>query len=453
MNALRGFAPLAALVLTLWAGAANPLAARQRVQPADSVVDKIVAVVGPKAILRSHIEERILQEFPQGKGLPTTPEGKAQLDRDVLQALVNEELLVQEAGRDTTIKILDDDVTKSVDALIKTTRGRFPTEEAWRNDLRAAGFDTPDEYRLWLTEQQRRLLTIRELMGKLKNSGKLKSVSPTESEIREYFDRNKANKAAFPDRSETISFRQIVIAPPPKPAAKERARVLADSILAELRKGADFVAAAKRFSMDPQTRDNGGELGWIRRGTGLLDQRFEDMAFVLRPGHVSDPVETSFGYHLIQVERSQPAEVQVRHILIMPAVDSADADSASRAATTLREAIARGASFDSLQRIWHDKVEERDLEGIPLESLPAAYAEALNGVAVGKLAPVLRMEAPVDPLRSKYALLLVTARVPSGQVRYEDVKEQIRNALTDRLTQDRYLDKLRRATLVDIRGP
>ena len=439
---------LAALIL-LGIGAASPLPAQRTPVGTDSVVDKIVAIVGTKAIVRSQIEERILQEFPQGKGLPTTPDAKLQLQRDVLDALVSEELLMQEAQRDTAIKVLEDDVTKSVDALIKTTRGRFSDDEAWRKDLRASGFDTPDEYRLWLTEQQRRQLTIKELMAKLRGANKLKSVTPTEAEIRDYYERN---KAAFPKRSESVSFRQIVVAPPAKPEAKARAKAIADSILVELRKGADFAAAARRFSMDPGSKDAGGEIGWIRRGAGLIDPHFEEAAFSLRPGVVSDPVESSYGFHLIQVERSQPAEVQVRHILIMPAVDTADADSASRAANAIRAAIERGASFDSLQRLYHDKLEEKDLDNIPIESLPQPYTEVMTGISAGKLSPILRMEAPVDPLRSKFAVLLVTARVPAGEVRYDDVKEQIRTLLTDRLTQQRYLDKLRRATLVDVRG-
>src|SRR6185436_6598709 len=172
-------------------------------------------------------------------------------------------------------------------------------------------------------------------------------------------------------RGASISFRQIVTQPPAKPEAKARALAIADSILTELRKGGDFAAAAKRFSMDPGTREAGGELGWTRRGQNL-DQRFEDAAFSLRPGVISDPVETPFGYHLIQVERSQPAEVQVRHILIMPVIDSTDADSAARLAQNLHDAIEHGASFDSLQRIWHDKTEEKELVGFPFDSLPGS---------------------------------------------------------------------------------
>jgi hypothetical protein len=73
------------------------------------------------------------------------------------------------------------------------------------------------------------------------------------------------------------------------------------------------------------------------------------------------------------------------------------------------------------------------------------------GIPEGKVAPVFRLEAAVDPLRSKFAVVLVTARVPAGEVRYEDMKERIREALSDQLTQQRYIDRLRKATLVDVR--
>jgi peptidyl-prolyl cis-trans isomerase SurA len=442
---IRRSIPLAlGACLLLWGGAG-----RLSAQRADStVVDRIMAVVGTQPILSSHVEERILQEFPQGRGLPSHPDSLRALRRELLRILVNEELMVQEALRDTTIKILDDDITKSVDALLRTTRARFTSEDAYRRDIRASGFETPDEYRSWLTEQQRRALQRRELLNKLRGSGKLKPVAPTEREIREYFDKN---RAAFGKRSATVSFRQIVTPPPAKAEAKAKALALADSILQELRNGADFAAAARRFSMDPGSREQGGSLGWMRRGQNL-DQNFEDAAFSLRPGVISDPVETSFGYHLIQVERAQPAEIQIRHILIMPVLDAADADSAARIANNIHAAIEGGASFDSVQRVWHDKTEERELASFPFDSLPQAYREALADVEPGKITKVFKLESPTDILRSKFVILLVTERVPAGDVRYEDVKEQIRSGLSEQLTQQRYIDKLRAATLVEMRS-
>jgi peptidyl-prolyl cis-trans isomerase SurA len=202
--------------------------------------------------------------------------------------------------------------------------------------------------------------------------------------------------------------------------------------------------------MDVATKEQGGELGWVRRGTGL-DQHFEDAAFSLRPGVVSEPVESPFGFHLIQVERSQPAEVQVRHILIMPDIGMAEADSARRTADRVRAALVAGAPFDSVQRAWHDKAEERDVSNVPLEILPPTYAEALKGLPAGGISPVFRLEAPLDPMRSKYTIVQLTGRSPAGEVRYEDVKEDIRTRLNETLTQERFIERLRRATYVEVR--
>ncbi len=444
-----------AALLLLGAGAASvvgpPAAIAQRQAPAgaDSVVDRIVAVVGSRAVTRSQVMERMFQGTLQGGPPPTDPAERAKMEKEIVAALVNEELLVQEAGRDTAIKILEEDVTKAVDANMRATRQRYTNESAYQHDLRVAGFETADEYRLWLTEQQRRTFQIRDLMQRLQAGGKLKSVAPTEHEIREYFDEH---HSSFGKRSETVSFRQIIIGPKPKAAARDQARALADSILLELRKGGDFATAARRFSMDPQSKENGGDIGWIRRGIGL-DQRFEDVAFALRPGVISEPVETPFGFHLIQVTRAQPAEVQVRHILIRPALDQEDADSALHIAQQVREALGRGASFDSLARLYHDKAEERDLDGIPVDALPQSYKDAIDGVAPGQVSEIFTLQEPGDPTRGKDAIVLIDSRAPAGDVRYEDVKEQIRSLLAQQLTQDRYLERLKQATLVELRSP
>jgi parvulin-like peptidyl-prolyl isomerase len=442
-----------AALLLLGAGAASvvspPAAVSQRPAPADSVVDRIVAIVGNRALTRSQVMERMFQGTLQGGPPPTDPVQRARLEKEIVDVLVNEELLVQEAGRDTAIKILEEDVTKAVDANMRATRQRYTNESAYRQDLRAAGFETADEYRLWLTEQQRRTFQIRDLMSRLQSAGKLKSVAPTEREIRDYYDQH---KGSFGKRSESVSFRQVIVAPIPKPDAQTRARALADSILVELRKGADFANAARRFSMDPQSRENGGDIGWVRRGIGL-DQRFEDVAFALRPGVVSEPVETPFGFHLLQVTRAQPAEVQVRHILIRPALDQEDADSAMRTAERVREALLKGAPLDSLARLYHDKAEERDLEGVPLDALPQTYKDAIQGLPDSAISPVFVLQEPGDPTRSKYAVVAITARAAAGDVRYEDVKEQIRQVLSQQLTQARYLDRLKQATLVELRSP
>ncbi len=411
------------------------------------VIDRILAVVGSRAILKSQVQEQIFVAFPGCRGFPEAAPDQARLRRQVVDRLVDDELLVQEAERDTAIKVLPEEVTQSVDELMRNARARYRSEDEYRRDLAITGFQSPDEYRSWLSEQQRRTLMINRLKEKLQGTGQLKPVTPTEAEMRRFFD---DNKGRLGQRPATIAFRQLVVGPRPSQAAKERARAQADSIAAELRKGGDFASAARRFSMDIASRDRGGSIDWVRRGEGL-DPRFEEMAFGMRPGVISNPVETSFGYHLIQVERAQPAEVSVRHILIMPAVDSVEADSARRAAENILAALKAGANFDSLARLWHDPAEEREAQPIPVDRIPPIYIQAIGDATTNDLVGPFRLDAPGDPLRSKHAILVITSRTAAGDVRYEDVKEQIRAQLGRDLTDRRYLDRLRRGTYVDIR--
>jgi peptidyl-prolyl cis-trans isomerase SurA len=315
----------------------------------------------------------------------------------------------------------------------------------YRSELKKAGFETPEEYRRWLTDQQRRAAFQNRLIDKLRSDGKLKPVPPTEQEMRAYFDAQKGNLGSRPA---TLSFRQIVIAPHPSPGEKARTLAEADSIVLELRRGADFATAAKRFSQDPGSKDQGGSLNWFRHG--VMVPEFERVAFSLKPGVVSDPVESPFGYHIIQVERIQPGEVQARHILLIPAIDSVHVDSAHALADSVRRLIQHGASFDSLQRLLHDPSAEKQAGDVPTDKLPEAYAKGIGESDSGTVVPVF--ELPGAGTRSQFVVLQVIGRRPQGGVRYEDVREKIREQLSQQLAIERYIDRLRRSTFVDIRS-
>jgi foldase protein PrsA len=94
----------------------------------------------------------------------------------------------------------------------------------------------------------------------------------------------------------------------------------AEQIKAELDAGADFDTLAAKYSQDQSNAQSGGELGWFERGR--MVKEFEDAAFSMEPGQVSDPVLTQFGYHIILVEDvkkddgGQVSEVQAKHILL-----------------------------------------------------------------------------------------------------------------------------------------
>lgn len=94
--------------------------------------------------------------------------------------------------------------------------------------------------------------------------------------------------------------------PTPEPRDEAQALALAIEIRSKLAAGEEFVALATQYSDDLGSRAEGGELGWFARGQGLV-QEFEDAAFSLEVGQISDPVKTQFGYHIIQLEERDPA--------------------------------------------------------------------------------------------------------------------------------------------------
>ena len=284
---LVGGRACAMLVAALWTA---PAAAQDATQPApgpkcdtSSSVDRVVAVVGDAPILSSQVDEELYAQRAQGHEVPTDPTALRAACQSVISSIIDVELLVQQAERDTSIKVTEQEIADGVSEQIKTVRGKFTSELDYRAELRKAGFGTPEEYRRWLTDQQRRASLQNRLLAKHKDEKQLTPVLPTGREIKDYFDKQKAQLG---HRPATVSFRQFAVEPVPSPAAKQAAKARADSLVLELRKGADFAAAAKRFSMDPSTKAQGGELSWFRRGPGVPD--VDSFAFAPNPAVLSD---------------------------------------------------------------------------------------------------------------------------------------------------------------------
>ncbi len=446
-----------ALWLMLGAGlAASPLAAQDaepgaapaaafRCDTVVGVVDRVVAVAGDVPILASQVEEEIFTQRAQNTKLPKTQAEFTELCRQVVSDLIDAEVMVQVAQRDTAIKVSDTEISDGVEQQFHNVRQRFTSEVDFRRELARSGFQTPEEFRRWLTDSQRKAALRNRLLSKLKDEGKLKAVQPTEREMRAYFEQFQDQ---LPSRPATVSFRNIVISPKASAPARDRALAQADSIVAELRKGADFATAAKRFSQDPASKDQGGDLGWFRRG--LMVPEFDAVVFRLKPGVISEPVETPFGFHIIQVQRIQPAEVQARHILVMPEITATDADSADSLARRVGAQLAQGVAFDSLIKLYHDPGEEREAEDVPVTQLPEEYKAGIGNADSGQIVAPFAIRKEMG-LRRKYVVLQVTKRRTEGALRYDDVKEQIRKKLSDDLATRRYLDRLRRSTYVDVR--
>lgn len=416
-------------------------------------VDRIVAVVGTRPILASEVEEEMIQAQAQGQQLPPDSAGRMVVRRQILERMIELEVLVQQAQRDTSIKITDQEVLDQVEQTYQNVRKQFRSENEFRDQIRQARFGSVEEWRRWLADQQRRELYAQRLIEAQRQQGKLRPIPPTEAQMREFWEQNRTQQ---PKRPETVSFRQIVIKSLPDSTAKRVAYQRAESIMVELRRGADFATAAKRFSSDSSSAVQGGELGWFRRG--VMVKEFEDMAFRLRPGEISPVVETAFGFHIIKVERTQPAEILARHILIMPEISSEQVVRARHLADSLHDNLVRdsigsgvtlGSKFDQLAKTYADPLEPKLAEDAPLTDLPPEYREVLATDTTLGLKPVIAEGAITQ--RPKFVVLEVTARHGAGELTYDEVKLRIRQSLSDQLAIRHFVDQLRRQTYIDVR--
>ena len=433
---LSAFAPLAV--------AAQTPPAVPAVRPTGPIsIDRVAAIVGDQPVLWTNVLTAINQRRAQGMQLPPDSAGQAQLARSVLNELIDEEILVQKA-KELKLEPSETEIASAVDRQIRNVRAQFQSEEQYRTELRNAGMGSPDEYRRSLVEQFRRQNLQQKAFAELRKLAK--PVNVTEAEVTEAFERSRAD---LQRRPATTTFRQIVVAPKASAPAKARAKARADSLLAELKKGGDFELIAKRESMDPGTKAVGGDLGWNRRGSGLVPQ-FEAMMFALRPGDLSPVFETAFGYHIIRVDRVQAAEVKARHILIAPTIDSTDVAAAKVEADSVAAAWRRGVPFDSLAARHHDATEERGvLQPFVKDSLPASYQAALAGAKEGDITEPFQLANPRG--QPKYAVLQVVTETAAGEYDVSEIRERIRSQLAEERAIRQMLDSLRKQTYVSLR--
>jgi peptidyl-prolyl cis-trans isomerase SurA len=444
LAAFAAFAPVALFAQVTPPTAPPPAPAVAVSSTPNSVaIDRVVAVVGDQPVLWTQLLTAINQRRAQGMPVPPDSVGQAALSASVLNELIDEEILVQKA-KELKLEASESEIAAAVDRQLRNVRAQFSSEEQYRTELRNAGFGTPEEYRKALVEQYRKQNLQQKAFAELRKTAK--PVHVTEEEIAAAFERSRAD---LQQRPATITFRQIIVAPRAAAPAKTRAKARADSLLAELKKGGDFELIAKRESMDPGTKALGGDLGWNRRGSGLVPE-FEQMMFALRPGDLSPVFETAFGYHIIRVDRVQAAEVKARHILIAPAIDSADLVAARAEADSVAARWRRGVPYDSLAAKHHDPTEEKGvLQPFVRDSLPASYSAALVGAKEGDITAPFQLANPRG--QPKFAVLQVVTETAAGQFVASEVREQIRAQLAEERAIRQMLDSLRKQTYVSLR--
>src|SRR5260370_40045413 len=140
----------------------------------------------------------MVQAQAQGQTIPTASVGRQTMRRQVLDRLVELELLVQQAQRDTTIKVTDQEVLDQVEQTYQNVRKQFTTENDFRDQIRQARFGSVEEWRRWLADEQRRQLYAQRLIEAQRQKGKLRPIPPTDAPMRQFWHKNKTQQTRRP---------------------------------------------------------------------------------------------------------------------------------------------------------------------------------------------------------------------------------------------------------------
>jgi len=333
-----------------------PLQAQQQ------IVDGVAAVVEDEIILLSDIQQYAQMQAMQMGVDPYQNPQKFQrimqrIQPQVLQSLVNQKIIQAKAREDSVI-IKDHQVEQALQQQIDNMSSQAGGIESLEQQLGMSISEIRNEYR----DDIRKRLLVEQYQ-----STKFADISVSRREVEQFY---KSYKDSIPPMPKRVNISHILLQVKPSKSADSLAVTQLRDIRQMLGQGASFDSLARKFSEDPGSSQRGGDLGFVSRGT--LVPRFEETAFNLSEGELSDIIKTEFGYHLIKLVERRGEKIHVKHILRTPESTESDRQEVIRRLNRYRKLAEQGADFDSLAR------EHSEDTGVQLNSGNLGWYEIPN---------------------------------------------------------------------------
>ena len=259
------------------------------------LVDGIAVVVGDEIILESDIEEQANYAKQQG----ATVADKCEF----VESIINNKLLIYEAKRDTLIENRSAAIKENAAQKYNQILGQFPDEKTM---LSAYKFRTSYEMKNAIEK-----IDADNYYGQMKFGRITEKADVTPNEVTDFFN---TYRYQLPQVKDEVSLSQIVMYPKLTDAHKNEIIARLNKIKQDILAGESFESQARIYSDDPGSAANGGLYTNIAKGK--MVKPFEAAALNLQEGELSEPVESEFGYHLIQLVKKSGKMYDARHILL-----------------------------------------------------------------------------------------------------------------------------------------
>ena len=326
---------------------------------AQTLLDKVVAIVGKHPVLLSQVEIGYREKLVEDSTVTKC---------NILEELMFQKLLLMQAERDS-VMVTDNEVESEIGRRLAYYINMFGSQEKFEEFYGKKVNVFKDEVRSEIKEQ----LIIQKMQQKILGDVK---ISP--SEVKIFYE--KIPEDSLPIVPTEYEWAQIVIQPKVSAEAKQLAREQIETYRKRVLNGESMSVLAALYSEDPGSAKNGGKYENVARG--MMVPEFESVAFKLKPNEVSEVFETPYGYHFIQLIARKGELLDLRHILVIPKIQNIDIYRAKQKADSIYDAILSGnISFEKAVQWFSDDKDTRQNGGVMINPSTASVKWEIEDIA------------------------------------------------------------------------
>lgn len=366
---------------------------------AQEVLDKVVAVVDNQFILLSELEFQTQLLAYQKKLNPNDPE----LKKAVLNSLIEEKLMLAQAELDS-IKVTEDEVNRQLEIQIENFIQQFGSKEKLEQ-----AYNRPlEKIKREIREEIRNNILIQKVQEQ-----KFGRLEVSRYEVEQFYKQYKDSIGKVAEEVELAQiFIQAKLSEEDKNVIKEKLKTILDSIKA----GGDFAYFAKKYSEDQATANDGGDLGYVRRG--MFFKEFEEVVFTMKEGEISDIIETPVGFHIVQLLDRRGETVKVRHILLKLKVSENSEKKIIDLLNAIRDSILTGKKdFAYFARIYSEDKSTSQFGGemgkVPLQDLDLDLRNLISTMKEGEITKPRKLVISKDIYG--YQIVLLKKKIPEHE--------------------------------------
>ncbi len=414
-------------------------------EPQGFVVDKIIAKVDNYIILKSELDKAYLDYISNQGG-----QGGEEVRCQFLAMLIRNKLMMAKAEIDSVV-VSDEEVDANASRRISLIISQYGGSV---EELEKAFGKTMEQIKFEVRDMIREQMVVSEMERTI-----TKDLGVTPAEVKRFF--NRIPKDSLPFFSAEVEVAQIVRVAKISEKQKEAVKLELLGIRDQILTGADFATLAKKYSADPTVSNNGGDLGWA--GRGMMVPQFEAAAFKLKPGEISQPVESDFGIHILQLLERRGNEYHARHILMAPSPSQDDLKVAERYLDSLRNEIVAGKiTFEKAAKEYSDDMETKGNGGfftdgdggtrIDVKELDPVVYFAIDTMKIGGVSKPLVYRTE-DTSKEAVRILLYKSRMAPHLASLEADWNKIQQATLNQKKSgvlNKWFDKVRRDVFIDI---